>query len=164
MTGPPLPPGARPGGHPHAHDPEELGALALGLLDADRTRAVEAHLSTCPACRRDLADLTAVTELLGEVPPEALLEGPPDNDLVLQRTLRQMRAETAARRRRQFLPQLAAVAAGVAVLIAGGVAVGRVTAPEPVVVTAAGPRGEGSVTLRGEGLPGVSMAAVISPA
>src|SRR3712207_2795847 len=96
MTGPPLPPGARPGGHPHAHDPEELGALALGLLDADRTRAVEAHLSTCPACRRDLDDLQAVTELLGEVPPEALLEGPPDSDLVLQRTLRQMRAETAA--------------------------------------------------------------------
>ena len=41
-----------------------------------------------------------MTDLLGEVPPEAFLEGPPDGDLVLQRTLRQIRAETAAERRR----------------------------------------------------------------
>src|SRR4051794_4228263 len=107
MTGSSYPPGQGPRDPdprgPLEHDPADLGALALGLLDPDRTRAVEAHLATCPACRRDLEDLTAVTHLLGEVPLEALLEGPPDGDLVLRRTLRQMRVEAAAERRRRFV-------------------------------------------------------------
>ena len=154
---------ARHGG-PQEHDPGELGALALGLLDPARARAVEEHLATCAACRRDLEDLTAVTDLLGEVPPEAMLEGPPDGDLVLQRTLRQIRAETAAERRRRTGKRLAAAAAAIAVLAGGGLALGRVTAPEPVVVTAPTGPAPGSVTLRGDGAPGVTMAAVVSPA
>ncbi len=175
MNGPTVPPGMPPEGGPYAsgdpgsphrgpqeHDPGELGALALGLLDPQRTRAVEEHLARCAACRRDLEDLTAVTDLLGEVPPEALLDGPPDGDLVLQRTLRQIRAEAAADRRRRLVPRIAAAVAAVAVLAGGGIAVGRATAPDPVVVTAAAP-GTG-VTLRGDGVPGVTMAAVVSPA
>jgi anti-sigma factor RsiW len=163
-SGPPAgDPGAPPGGR-QGHDPGELGALALGLLDPARTRAVEQHLAVCAACRRDLEDLTAVTELLGEVPPEALLEGPPDADLVLQRTLRQIRAETAAQRRRRIGARLAAAAAAVAVLAGAGVAVGRITAPEPVVVAAPAGPVPGSVTLQGEGVPGVTMTAVVSPA
>ncbi len=34
--------------------------------------------------------------MLDDLPPEALLHGPPDADLVLQRTLRQMRSENSA--------------------------------------------------------------------
>lgn len=175
MNGPTVPPGMPPEGGPHAsgdpgsphhgpqeHDPGELGALALGLLDPQRTRAVEEHLARCAACRRDLEDLTAVTNLLGEVPPEALLEGPPDGDLVLHRTLRQIRAEAAADRRRRLVPRIAAAAAAVAVLAGGGITVGRATAPDPVVVTTAAPAT--GVTLRGDGVPGVTMAAVVSPA
>jgi hypothetical protein len=162
-SGPPAgDPGAPRGGR-QEHDPGELGALALGLLDPARTRAVEQHLATCAACRRDLEDLTAVTDLLGEVPPEALLEGPPDADLVLQRTLRQIRAETAAQRRRRIGSRLAAAAAAIAVLAGAGVAVGRITAPEPVVI-AAPTAGPGAVTLQGAGVPGVTMTAVVSPA
>jgi len=161
VSSPPPPDHDLPG--PAEHDPVELGALALGLLDPDRTRAVEEHLATCPTCRRDLEDLTAVTDLLGEVPPEALLEGPPDGDLVLRRTLRQIRAEAAAERRRRLVPRTAAAVAAVAVLLGGGVALGRATAPEPLVVATAGPR-DGAVTLRGDGVPGVTMAAVVSPA
>jgi hypothetical protein len=167
MTGSSLPPGRGPHGPdpggPQGHDPVELGALALGLLDPDRTRAVEEHLAACATCRRELEDLTAVTHLLGEVPPEALLEGPPDGDLVLRRTLRQIRAEAAAERRRRFTSGVAAAVAAVALLAGGGVALGRATAPEPVVVATAAPR-EGGTTLRGDGVPGVSMAAVITPA
>ena len=92
-----------------------------------------------------------MTDLLGEVPPEALLEGPPDGDLVLHRTLRQIRAEAAADRRRRLVPRVAAAAAAVAVLAGGGVAVGRVTAPEPVVVAAPAGPAPGAVTLRGDG-------------
>jgi anti-sigma factor RsiW len=167
MTGSSYPPGH--GSHgpdprgPLGHDPADLGALALGLLDPDRTRAVEAHLATCAACRRDLEDLTAVTHLLGEVPPEALLEGPPDGDLVLRRTLRQIRVEAAAERRRRFVPRVAAGVAAVAVLLGGGVAAGRLTAPAPVVIATAAPT-QGGVTLRGDGVPGVAMAAVVTPA
>jgi hypothetical protein len=172
MNGPSIPPESGPHasgdpGSPHRgpqdHDPGDLGALALGLLDSDRSRAVEEHLATCAACRRDLEDLTAVTHLLGEVPPEALLEGPPDGDLVLRRTLRQIRTETAARRRRQWVPRIAAAVAAVAVLLGGGVAIGRVTAPAPAVSTTAAP-GPDAVTLQGDGVPGVSMMAVVSSA
>jgi anti-sigma factor RsiW len=159
-----------PEGNPHdprspnhgQHDPGELGALALGLLDRAGTHRVEEHLATCPACRRDLEDLTAVTDLLGDVPPEALLEGPPDSDMVLARTLRQIRAEAAAERRRRFVPRVAAAVAAVAVLVGGGLAVGRATAPDPVIVAAAAPAT--GVTMSGNGIPGVSMAAVVSPA
>lgn len=162
---PGFPPPGPPQRGPQQHDPGELSALALGLLDPDRTRAVEQHVATCASCRRELDDLAAVTELLGDVPPEALLEGPPDGDLVLHRTLRQIRSEGAAQRRRRLGPRLVAAAAAVAVLLGGGVAVGRATAPQPqpLVVTAAAP-GPGAVTLRGEGVRGVSMAAVITPA
>ena len=163
MTGPIFPNGSRGGDPPQGHDPAELGALALGLLDPDRTRAVEEHLMTCATCRRDLEDLTAVTDLLGEVPPEAFLEGPPDGDLVLQRTLRQIRVETAAQRRRTRVPRLAAAAAAVALVLAGGVTLGRATAPEPVVIASAAPQ-QNAVTLRGDGASGVTMAAMISPA
>jgi anti-sigma factor RsiW len=178
MSGSSIPPESGPHasgdpGSPHRgpqdHDPGELGALALGLLDPDRTRAVEEHLATCAACRRDLEDLTAVTDLLGEVPPEALLDGPPDGDLVLARTLRQIRAESAARRRRRWVPRIAAAAAAVAVLLGGGVALGRATAPEPPAVIAAPPApapasGPGAVTLQGDGVSGVRMTAVVTPA
>lgn len=164
MNDPVFPPGPRPGGPPGAeHDPAELGALALGLLDPERTRAVEEHLATCAPCRRDLEDLSAVTDLLGEVPPEAFLEGPPDGDLVLQRTLRQIRVETAAQRRRTRVPRLASAAAAVALVLAGGVTLGRATVPEPLVVASAAPQAN-AVTLRGNGASGVTMAAAVSPA
>jgi hypothetical protein len=167
MNGIPPESGPHAPGSPHhgpqQHDPGEVGALALGLLDPARTRAVEEHLATCAACRRDLEDLTAVTDLLGEVPPEALLEGPPDGDLVLQRTLRQIRNEAAADRRRRIGTRVAAAAAAIAVLAGAGVAIGRITAPEPVII-AAPTAGAGSMTLQGDGVPGVTMTAVVSPA
>jgi hypothetical protein len=172
VTGPVLPPADGPWsagsaepdrGAPGQHSSDDLGALALGLLDPDRTRTVEEHLVTCAPCRRELEDLRAVTALLGDVPAEALLEGPPDSDLVLQRTLRRMRAEKAAERRGRAVRRVAAAVAAVAVLGGGGVAVGRATAPGPVLVTAAAPR-PGSVTLQGDGPEGVSMTAVVSPA
>jgi hypothetical protein len=142
-----------------AHNPEELGAHALGLLDAAQSRAVEQHLAGCPACRREWEELRGMVHLLDDVPPEAFLEGTPDADLLLQRTVRQVRGEAALqRRRRRFL--LTGVAAAVAaVVMAGGVLVGRETAPPPAVVAA-----PGAVQLTGGGDPGVSMTATLTPA
>jgi anti-sigma factor RsiW len=146
--------------HGGAHNPEELGAHALGLLDVAQSRAVEEHLAGCPACRREWEELRGMVDLLDDVPPEAFLDGPPDADLMLQRTVRQVRVEaTTQRRRRRFL-LTGVAAAALAVVLGGGVLVGRETAPPPPVVTAA----PGAVQLTGGGTPGVSMTATLTPA
>ncbi|MEU4745993.1 zf-HC2 domain-containing protein, partial [Actinosynnema sp. NPDC023658] len=73
------------------HDPQLLGAYVLGVLDEPEARAVEDHLASCPRCRAELADLRVMEEAMGDVPAEALLDGPPEGgDLLLQRTLRQV--------------------------------------------------------------------------
>lgn len=112
------------------HDPQLLGAYVLGALDEREVRAVEDHLSTCPHCRDELTELRLMEEALGDVPPEAMLEGPPDGgDLLLQRTLRQIRKErTVVVRRRQFGVGIAAAVVA-AVVLGGGIMVGRTTAP-----------------------------------
>lgn len=146
---------------PDPHPAEELGAHALGLLDPTAARAVEEHLDGCESCRTDHAELVEMTELLGDVPPEALLDGPPDGDLVLARALRQVRAETGARRRRRRSVAVGAAAAALVVVLGGGVLVGRSTAPAtpPGTVQAAG-----TVSLEGTGGSGARLQAAVSPA
>jgi anti-sigma factor RsiW len=117
-----------------AHDPGELAAHALGLLEPREAAAVQAHLATCSQCRREFFDLRETTGLLDEVPPEMFLEGPPhsDADIVLQRTLWQVRGESRSRRgRRRVLVAAAAVVTGLA--LAGGSAfIARSVAPDTV--------------------------------
>lgn len=115
------------------HDRESLGAYVLGGLSPDETRAVDAHLAECADCRREVAELTELRGMLDSVPREAFLDGPPDEgELLLQRTVRQMRAEQAEQ---EGQPQRARfpVAAGVVVIalaaLGGGVLLGRQTAP-----------------------------------
>jgi len=113
------------------HDPQLLGAYVLGALDEQEVRALDEHLASCPDCTREVEDLRAMEAFLGEVPPEAMLDGPPEGgDLLLQRTLRQVRSERGGvARRRQFA--LGAAAAVVAALVLGaGVFVGKVTSPD----------------------------------
>jgi anti-sigma factor RsiW len=142
------------------HDPIELGALALGLLTPEQIRAARQHLTGCAMCRREYEELTEMTGVLGELPPEAFLDGPPDGDLVLQRTLRQIRAETGAHRRRKVLGMVAAAAVVVAAIAGGGVAIGRASVPlVPPPGTSAG-----AVVLAGSGADGVTMRATLGPA
>ena len=56
---------------------EQLGAYALGALDEHEAAEMAAHIEGCPTCRRELAELESVRDLLGELPPEAMLDGPP---------------------------------------------------------------------------------------
>ena len=112
------------------HDPQLLGAYVLGALDEQEVREMDEHLASCPECVRELEDLRAMEAYLGEVPPEAMLDGPPEGgDLLLQRTLRQVRSErgTVVRRRQFALGAAAAVVA--AVVLGAGVFVGKVTTP-----------------------------------
>ena len=116
------------------HDPQLLGAYVLGALDEQEVHAVDEHLASCPDCTRELEELRAMEAYLGEVPPEAMLDGPPEGgDLLLQRTLRQVRSERGGvARRRQFA--LGAAAAVVAALVLGaGVFVGKATSPNEQV-------------------------------
>ena len=107
------------------HDHSQLGAYALGALEPAESREVDEHLATCAECRAELVELEEMREFLGEVPPEAFLDGPPeDGDLLLQRTLREVRSEPVKRRRKPWLLVAAAVVV-VAGVLGGGVLIGR---------------------------------------
>lgn len=103
------------------HEEELLGPYVLGVLDTEEVRRVEEHTSGCVQCREEVAALREMEAALGEVPDEAFLDGPPHGgDLLLQRTLRQMRGERAGdSRRRAGLAGLAVAASLAAVFWAG---------------------------------------------
>jgi anti-sigma factor RsiW len=145
-----------------AHDPGELAAHALGLLDPREAAAVQAHLTTCSQCRREYFDLRETSQLLEEVPPEMFLEGPPhpDAEPVLQRALWQVRGESRSRRgRRRVVLAVAAVVTGLA-LAGGSAVVARLTAPDTSV---AGPVAPGTVSVQGTD-GAVRLAADLTPA
>jgi len=148
----------------------QLGAYALGALDADEAADFERrHLQDCAQCRFELNEIIALREALDEVPPEAFLDGPPEGgDLLLQRTLRQVRAEEEklqpsmrpARRPRRGLAVVAAAVVALAAL-GGGVVVGRQTATTPV---AQGPMQPGTRQVTGQdSATGVTMTAAVQP-
>lgn len=122
------------------HDPQLLGAYVLGALDEQEVREMDEHLASCPDCTRELDDLRAMEAYLGEVPPEAMLDGPPEGgDLLLQRTLRQVRAERGGVARRRQITLGAAAAVVAAVVLGAGVFVGKVTSPSDGVAQQAPP-------------------------
>lgn len=129
---------------------DSLGAYVLGALDERDARDVEAHLALCGGCHDELADLAATRAALAGVPPEALLDGPGD-DVVLQRTLRQVRsAKRAGTRNRNFLVGGVAVLA-VAAALGGGVVLGKATEPAATALPAAGDLAvPGTMHLRGD--------------
>ncbi|WP_329538516.1 anti-sigma factor (plasmid) [Streptomyces sp. NBC_01450] len=126
----------------HSHD-ELLGAHALDLLTPDEQSRIEERIEACEVCQVELDDLRLLRADLGEVPPEFFLEGPPeDGELMLQRTMRQVREEqSVARRRRTLLIGLAAAALA-GTLLGGGYVAGQAqrTARAP---EAAAPRQQG---------------------
>jgi hypothetical protein len=104
-----------------------LGAYVLGVLDDDEWATVQAHLEDCAPCRREVDDLREMEAALGEIPPEALLDGPPaDGAGVLRHTLSDVRGRY--RRRGQLWAVAAVLVAALA--LAGGILAGRFTAPD----------------------------------
>jgi predicted anti-sigma-YlaC factor YlaD len=120
--------------NPEAHDPEALGGLVVGGLDDVQRRALEAHLAECERCRDERDALVTTARALGELPPEAMLEGPPEHaDLVLERALRQVRHESSRAARRQWVAAAVAAVVVIALAIGGGVALaGRDREPAPL--------------------------------
>ncbi|GAB3822829.1 anti-sigma factor family protein [Kribbella italica] len=127
----------------------DIDGYVDGELDTAGAEQVEQHLAGCESCREEVDALLELQSFLQEVPAEALLDGPPDDaDLLLQRTLRQVRKESAAagpgRGRVAAIASIAAVAAVAAVV--GGVLIGRnsvddqpVAGPEPTPSASAVP-------------------------
>jgi anti-sigma factor RsiW len=96
------------------HDMVDLHCL--GLLDQEERAEVERHLAACPTCRSSLA---RTRDLLGAIPPEAFVDGPPaGGDLLLRRALRAVSAERG-RMRRHRLRRIGGAAAVVLMISAG---------------------------------------------
>jgi anti-sigma factor RsiW len=103
----------------------DIGAYALGLLEAGDRRRFEAHVAHCPRCQAELPGLSPVAAALRSVSPEiaasmepATAVDPPPPQLVDL-----VRRRAAKDRRRRGRDILVAAAIGLVVL-AGGVAVG----------------------------------------
>jgi hypothetical protein len=121
-------------------DHADIDSYVADELTPNEIRAVEEHLDTCTECREEAAVLRELQQLLADMPPEVLLDGPPDDaDLLLQRTLRQVRTESSAVEGRRRYLAAAAAAAVAAVALVGGVLVGRVTLGEQTDIAAAPP-------------------------
>jgi len=121
----------------------DLAGYLTKSLDAEQIRQIEEHLAECAECRAEVESLQEWTMALEAVPEAMLLDGPPEGgDLLLQRTLRQIRTEASGRQTRRNVLVGAAAAVIVAAGIASGVVVGRTTAetatvaqPPPIVTT-----------------------------
>jgi RNA polymerase sigma-70 factor (ECF subfamily) len=141
------------------HESELLGAYVLGVLDGEEWATVRVHLEGCESCRREVDDLREMEAALGEIPPEALLDGPPpDGAGLLRSTLSGVRG---SRRRRSLIWALAAVVVVVAA-VAGGLLAGHFTAPS--VAAAPAPSVVARTATAADAQTGVSMAVALTPA
>ncbi|GAA2609826.1 anti-sigma factor family protein [Paractinoplanes durhamensis] len=112
------------------NDHVDMAGYLMEMLTPDEKRRADEHLATCAECRDEIESLQEWSTALRDIPDEMLLDGPPeDADLLLQRTLRQVRQESSGGRLRRLAVLTTAAAAVVAVAIGGGVLLGRGTAP-----------------------------------
>lgn len=99
---------------------KSLGVYVVGAIDPAERSRLEAHLTTCPACRDELAAMAGLPALLGRVSEEQIdqVAGPPEEllDSLLARAAAERRP-TAPRLGRRLWAPLAAAAA--IVLLAG---------------------------------------------
>ncbi|WP_406637155.1 anti-sigma factor family protein [Amycolatopsis sp. WGS_07] len=118
----------------------DLAGYLSGQLSSGERRDVEAHLDGCERCRAEAASLREVQSFLGELPPEALLDGPPVGaDLVMRRTVDRVRAESRARAGRGRWMAVAAAVVVAAAAVGVGVLVGRSSSGPAVAVPTAPP-------------------------
>ena len=102
----------------------------------------------------------ALGELIGTIPPEAFLDGPPDGaELILSRTLRRI---AEVRRGRRFAGAVAAAVLALAAL-GGGVVIGRGAEPNVAVAGPAAAHVPGTKQLNGSD-SGAKLAATVVPA
>jgi anti-sigma factor RsiW len=112
------------------NDHVDLAGYLMEMLTPEEKQRANSHLAGCAACREEIESLQEWSSALREIPDEMLLDGPPeDADLVLQRTLRQVRQEASGGRLRRVAVLATAAAAILVVAVGGGIILGRGTAP-----------------------------------
>lgn len=112
---------------PDEHVPDLLGPAALGLLTSPERRALDAHLTGCATCRRELESLEAVAMRMGDLPAEDALDLGAEARRA-DAVLAAIAVDAAAQRRRgQRLQAVLAAAASVAVLASGVVTAAALT-------------------------------------
>lgn len=156
-------------GHTGSGMPEPGHINIEGYLFGEASPEAALHLERCARCREEVESLRQLEQLLGEVPEEFLLDGPPpDADLVLARTLGQVRRETsqASLRSRALLVGAAAVA--VVLALAAGVFIGGRTpggGGENIAIPTTAPEVPGTRTATAtDPQTGAEMVATITPA
>ncbi|MGX6600829.1 anti-sigma factor family protein [Micromonosporaceae bacterium Da 78-11] len=116
-------------------DHVDIAGYLVEMLTPEQKQRADAHLATCADCRTEIESLQQWSSALDGVPAEMLLDGPPDDaDLLLQRTLRQVRTESAHRRQQRATVVVAAAAAVIVAAILGGVLIGRGITPSSTPV------------------------------
>jgi hypothetical protein len=147
------------------HDVEMLGAYSLGILDDDERSSVDEHLAQCEQCRAELASLRRTVGQLATVPAEWVAPAAVGrDDLVLRRTLRDVRAGRSQGRTRLVTAVAAAAVALVALSGVTGLIVGRQTAPDQrIEALPPDPPGTRHLTATAA-TTGAGMAATIRPA
>jgi anti-sigma factor RsiW len=125
------------------------------VLTPREATEVEAHLRSCPDGRREVADLVGLRRALDTVPPEAFIDGPPPGaDLLLQRTLRQVRASEGLapiEARPRMGRRLASVAAALVIAggaLTGGIFIGQADDPAPAVGSSFEAAGQNGATMQ----------------
>jgi anti-sigma factor RsiW len=109
-----------------ARDHPDLSDLITGDLSAEEARRLDRHVAGCPTCTEEVTSLRAVRELIQDAPPEMLIDGPPaDGDLLLARTLRQVRKDAPRVVSRSWLSNAAVAICLVGLALAVGVLIGR---------------------------------------
>jgi anti-sigma factor RsiW len=105
----------------------DVDAYVSGDLGPEELAAARRHLAGCAACAEDADSVSEVTAMLGRVPEEFLLDGPPDDaEFLVRATTRRLAAEREADRRRRTGRRTLLVAAAGAVVTGGlGWALGR---------------------------------------
>ncbi|MEO3869139.1 zf-HC2 domain-containing protein [Nonomuraea sp. B12E4] len=99
----------------------DVGAYALGLLEADDRVAFEAHLLICPSCRAELDDLAGVASVLHGIAPVEEPDPPtPEGQDDVIDLLRRRKAADRRTRRGTFVIGMAAAVT----LVAGGLTIG----------------------------------------
>jgi Putative zinc-finger len=101
-----------------------VGAFALGLLEAEDTAAFEAHLTWCPACNAELAELSPLKALLTGLAAASSGAGVPE--IPAAPDLRRRRAASP----RRIRPMMAVGAAACLAALGGGFAAGFAVAPQ----------------------------------
>lgn len=115
-----------------AGDHVDIGGYLMGELDQEQLRRAEEHLAGCAECRTEVESLQEWKNALEAVPEAMLLDGPPEGgDLLLQRTLRQVRSESSGRRQRRGVILSAAAVVTLVAAVSGGVLLGRTTDGTP---------------------------------